>query len=180
MKTYDAILVLGLKLNADGTPKQALVDRVALAAKLYLEGRAPYVIPCGGQTENTPVTEAKVMAAGLMERGVPEEKIIPEDASLYTVENISNAKAILQDMGIQKPRVILVTSDYHAFRASYMARSMGMKVKSIPSPTPNDALKKKRRKLEFFYFINYITGWETGKRKRPRWYDAAVKKIQSR
>ncbi|MBR6754190.1 MAG: YdcF family protein, partial [Clostridia bacterium] len=88
------------------------------------------------------------------------------------------AKAILQGMGIQKPRVILVTSDYHAFRAAYMARSMGLKVKSKPSKTPSDALKKQRRKMEFFYFINYAMGWETGKRKRPAWYDKGVKWLQ--
>ncbi len=180
MKKFDAILVLGLKLKEDGTPEQALLDRVVLAAKLYQEGLAGLIIPCGGQTENTPVSEAKVMADTLVNLGVPEGCIHQEDQSLYTVENIRNAKAILQDRGIAKPRVILVTSDYHAFRAAYMARSMGMKVKSRPSKTPNDALKRKRRKLECFYFINYIIGWETGKRTRPGWYDAAVKKIQKK
>lgn len=178
MKTYDAILVLGLKLKADGKPEQALLDRVVLAAKLYQKGLAEWIIPCGGQTENTPVTEAKVMTDTLVNLGIPQEHIHQEDQSLYTVENIRNAKAILQGMGIQKPRVILVTSDYHAFRAAYMARSMGLKVKSKPSKTPSDALKKQRRKMEFFYFINYAMGWETGKRKRPAWYDKGVKWLQ--
>lgn len=178
MKTYDAILVLGLKLKEDGRPEQALMDRVVLAAKLYREGVSCLIIPCGGQTENTPVTEAEVMADALINLGVPEKHIHQEDKSLYTVENIRNAKAILQDRGIQKPRVVLVTSDYHAFRAAYMARSMGMKVKSKPSKTPNDALKKQRRKMEFFYFINYAMGWETGRRKRPAWYDKGVKWLQ--
>ena len=156
MKTYDAILVLGLKLKENGMPEQALLDRVVLAAKLYQEGLSGRIIPCGGQTENTPVSEARVMTDTLINLGVPQEHIYLEDKSLYTVENIRNAKAILQGMGIQKPRVMLVTSDYHAFRAAYMARSMGMKVKSRPSKTPSDALKKKRRKMEFFYFINYF------------------------
>lgn len=178
MKTYDAILVLGLKLKEDGKPEQALLDRVVLAAKLYQEGLSGLIIPCGGQTENTPISEAKVMTDTLLNLGVPEEHIHPEDQSLYTVENIRNARAIMQDMGKQKPRVILVTSDYHAFRAAYMARSMGLKVKNKPSKTPNDALKKQRRKMEFFYFINYAMGWETGKRKRPAWYDKGVKWLQ--
>lgn len=178
MKTYDAILVLGLKLKEDGTPEQALLDRVVLAAKLYQEGLAEWIIPCGGQTENTPVSEARVMTDTLVNLGVPGEHIRQEDKSLYTVENIRNAKTILQDRGIAKPRVILVTSDYHAFRAAYMARSMGMKVKSMSSKTPDDALKKQRRKMEFFYFINYYMGWETGRRKRPAWYDKGVRWLQ--
>lgn len=178
MKQYDAILVLGLKLGPDGTPDKALVDRVELAAKLYREGKAGCIIPCGGQTENTPVSEAWVMGEGLKERGVPEGAIVPEDKSLYTVENIRNAKGILAERGILKPRVMLVTSDYHAFRAAYMARSMGMKVKSVSSKTPQDAVKRQRRKMEFFYFLNYAMGWETGKRKRPAWYDKGVKWLQ--
>lgn len=178
MKTYDAILVLGLKLGPDGTPDQALVDRVELAAKLYRDGMAGCILPCGGQTENTPVSEAQVMGEGLKRRGVPEEAIVPEDQSLYTVENIRNARALLAQRGISKPRVVLVTSDYHAFRAAYMARSMGMKVKSVSSKTPRDALKKQRRKMEFFYFLNYAMGWETGRRKRPSWYDKGVKWLQ--
>ena len=178
MKPYDAILVLGLKLKENGMPEQALLDRVVLAAKLYQEGLSGLIIPCGGQTENTPVSEAKVMADTLMNLGVKKEHIHQEDKSLYTVENIRNAKAILQEMGISNPRVVLVTSDYHAFRAAYMARSMGMKVKSKPSKTPNDARKKQRRKMEFFYFLNYAMGWETGRRKRPAWYDKGVKWLQ--
>lgn len=178
MKKYDAVLLLGLKLRPDGTPEKALMDRVRLAAQLMEKGCAPMVIPCGGQTENTPVAESEVMARELEKLGVMPEKIVQENASLYTVQNIRNAKAMLEEQGIYRPRVILVTSDYHAFRAAHMARSMGMKVKSIPSPTPNDALKRRRRKLECFYFINYITGWETGRRKRPAWYDKAVKRLQ--
>lgn len=178
MKKFDAILVLGLKLKEDGSPEKALVDRMELAAKLYGQGKAGCILPCGGRTENTPVSEAWVMAEGLKALGVPSEAIVPEDESLYTVENIRNAGAILRKRGIEKPRVILVTSDYHAFRAAYMARSMGMRVKSIRSKTPKDALKRKRRKMEFFNFINYAMGWETGRRKRPAWYDKGVKWLQ--
>ena len=83
MKTYDAILVLGLKLKADGKPEQALLDRVVLAAKLYQKGLAEWIIPCGGQTENTPVTEAKVMTDTLVNLGIPQEHIHQEQELIH-------------------------------------------------------------------------------------------------
>ena len=178
MKTYDAVLLLGLKLTPDGHATEELMGRIRRAAQLMQEHRAPLVIPCGGQTENTPVSEAAVMARELEQLGIDPHRILPEDASLYTVENIRNARDLLAKRGLTRPRVLLVTSDYHAFRAATMARSMGFMVKSTPSKTPSGAQKNKRRKMEIFYLINYITGWETGKRKRPKWYDAAVKKLQ--
>lgn len=178
MNKADAIVVLGLKLRPDGTPEQALLDRVALAARLLKEERAGLVIPCGGQTTGTPVSEARVMADVLFELGVEKGQVLPEDQSLYTVENIRNALRLLRQNGVKRPRVILVTSDYHSFRAAYMARKMGMRVKSISSRTPWNKLKRQRLRLEFFYFFNYAMGWETGKRPRPAWYDRAVKRIQ--
>ncbi len=178
MKTYDAVLLLGLKLTPDGHPTEELLGRIRMAAQLMHKQRAPLVIPCGGQTENTPVSEAAVMARELEQLGIDPHRILLEDASLYTVENIRNARALLKKRGLTRPRVLLVTSDYHAFRAALMARSMGFRVKSMPSKTPSGVQKNKRRKMEIFYLINYITGWETGKRKRPKWYDKAVKKLQ--
>lgn len=178
MRMYDAVLLLGLKLNPDGTPAEELLGRIQTAAALMKAGRAPLILPCGGQTEGTLLSEACVMARELEKLGIAPEQILPEDASLFTVENIRNAKALLNKRGLANPRVLLVTSDYHAFRAAFMARSMGFRVKSRPSKTPSGPLKNKRRKMEMFYFINYITGWETGKRKRPSWYDKAVKKLQ--
>ncbi len=180
MKKYDAMLVLGLKLKADGSPEQILLDRVRMAAELMRKENVPLVMPCGGQTENTPISEAEVMKRELMHLHVPENRILMEAQSLYTVENIRNAGTLLKNRGIMKPHVLLITSDYHLFRAAYMARTMGFRVKGIGCKTPKDALKKQRKKLEIFYFINYITGWETGKRKRPSWYDCAVERIQKR
>lgn len=178
MKTYDAVLLLGLKLNPDGTPTEELQGRIQKAAGFMTEKSVSLVIPCGGQTEGTPLSEAAVMALELEKLGIAPEQILPEDASLFTVENIQNAKALLKKRGVTNPRVLLVTSDYHMFRAAFMARSMGFKVKRCPSKTPSGPAKNKRRKMELFYLINYITGWETGRRKRPAWYDKAVKKLQ--
>lgn len=174
MKKYDAALLLGLKLNEDGTPKEELRLRVQEAVRVYREHKVRYMIPCGGQTEGMPVSEAVVMKNLLVEAGVPEDVIWLEDASQITTENIQNAKTLLQQKGITKPSVLVVTSDYHGFRATFMARHMGMKARKKTCKTPAGKEKWYKRIMEGFYFINYITGWESGKRKRPKWYDKGM------
>lgn len=176
---YDAILTLGIKLGQDGAPPQELLSRVALAARCFQKKLAPLVVLCGGQTKDTPCSEASVMEKLLLENGVPKNAILCEDKSQVTYQNIQNAKALLNARGIQKkPRVLIVTSDYHVFRARYMARSMGFRAVGVGCDTPNDELKKIRRKKERLFFLNYALGWETGRRKRPVWYERAVAKIK--
>ena len=180
-KTYDVLLLLGLKLNADGSATEDLKARVSLAAQLFRARRAPLIVACGGQTLGTPCTEAEVMAALLVAQGVPEECILQEDQSKTTVQNFVNALALLLERGFQarRPRALVVTSDYHVFRSRYIARKTGFIADGIGSATANDALKKKRRKLERMFFINFAMGWETGRHKRPACYDRVVGKIRN-
>lgn len=179
-RAYDVLLLLGLKLNADGSAPEELKARVSLAARLLLTRRAPLIIACGGQTLGTPRAEADVMAELLALEGVPEESILLEDRSQTTVQNFEYARALVSSRGAGKrPRALVVTSDYHAFRARYIARKSGFAADGIGCKTPDDELKKKRRKLERMYFINFFMGWETGRHKRPPCYDRVVGKIKS-
>ena len=130
---YDAILVLGLKLHPDGSPAHELILRCETAVRCWKNGMAPIVIPCGGQTEGTPISESTVMASLLMNLGVPAEAIRREKLSQITVENFRNAKKMLADR--ERPRVLIVTSDYHVQRALWIARDLHMDACGIPSRT---------------------------------------------
>ena len=164
---YDAILLLGLKLNADGTPKHELTLRIETAAACYQEGLAPLVIPCGGQTEGTPISEAAVMRDALMARGVPEKAIHLEDRSLITVENLLNARDML---GKKHPRVLIVTSDYHMLRAKLICRfSAHMRPGGRKARIPREETVQQRR-MEPLHALDYMLGYQTGKYQRPRWY----------
>ncbi len=182
-RKYDVILLLGLKLNGDGTPDAELNARIRLAANCMLEGRAEVIIPCGGQTPDTPCAESSVMAAQLQAMGVDSQRILEENQSQTTYENIRNACAVFEKhrphaFQSVRPSALVITSDYHLFRAKYMARLMGFAAAGLAVPTPDDALKKQRKRKERLYFINYQMGWETGRRKRPRWYDKVKKRLE--
>jgi uncharacterized SAM-binding protein YcdF (DUF218 family) len=66
------------------------------------------------------------MAAYLAERGFPADRMLLEDQSRTTEENLVLSKAIIDDL---KPgaRVTVVTSDFHAFRAALLARRLGIR-----------------------------------------------------
>ena len=73
-RRYDAILLLGLKLNEDGSSRHELTLRIERAAQCYHQGLSPVIIPCGGQTPGTPVSEAAVMRDALLALGVPDTR----------------------------------------------------------------------------------------------------------
>lgn len=166
-KCYDAILLLGLKLNADGSPKEELTLRVRKAAQCYQQGLSPLIIPCGGQTPGTPVTEAAVMQDMLLSLGIPLSAIRKEDTSQITVENMRNARRVL---GKDHPHVLIVTSHYHALRARIICRkSSGMRASTRSAHIPYKLAPQSIR-LEPLRLIDYLLGFQDTNRQRPKWY----------
>jgi len=167
MGRYDAILLLGLKLEPDGTPRRELLLRIEKAAECWHRGLAPIIIPCGGQTPGTPCSEAEVMRRELLALGVAESAIRMEAQSQITVENFLNARALLQKA---RPRVLIVTSDYHLLRAKLICRfSARMRCGGCKAVIPR-AESRAARKMEPLHLLDYLLGFQSGRRKRPQWY----------
>ena len=64
------------------------------------------------------------MADYAIDKGVDPERIVVEDRSASTEENLLFSRALMEK---ETPRVILVTTAYHVFRALLLARQQGMK-----------------------------------------------------
>lgn len=155
-RVYDAILLLGLQLNEDDSPRPELLLRVQTAADAWLAGRAPVIVCCGGPTGKCGATEAQVMALLLTAQGVPETAVILEDRSMVTTENIENARAIL---GHKARRVLLVTSDYHVARARLICRRSGFRAHGCPAIIPDSPDKRHARRMELLYTADFLMGW---------------------
>ena len=132
MQTVDAILILGHRLEADGSPSDDMIRRVDCAVRHWQETHAEILMPCGGLTPGQKRTEAEVMRDLLTERGVPQNIIHLEDRSRITIENIRNAKVLLGE----GKRAALVTSDYHLARALSDCRRAGLNVYGVGAVTP--------------------------------------------
>ncbi len=138
-KDKDFIIVLGCGLNEDGTPTPLLRGRVDRALRFYAEqlartGKAPVLIPSGGQGPDEVISESASMKAYMLEQGIPEEHIITEENSAKTIENMRFSKEIIEGI---KPdaKVIFSTTNYHVFRSGLMARRVKMRAVGIGART---------------------------------------------
>ena len=133
---YDAIIVLGAQVKADGQPSVQLEWRLDAAQEAY-EIRPVRIVVCGAQGSDEPEPEAIVMKRYLMEAGIPEEQIWTDPDSFNTKQNLENAAKLLKGLeGIE--RVLIVTSDYHVPRAMALAEDLGFKALGLGSPVKSE------------------------------------------
>ena len=122
----DCIIVLGGGLDRNtGEPLSTLAYRLDRAVGLFDEGYAPAIIVSGGQGADEIISEAESMRNYLLRHGVPESAIIMEAQSTTTRENMAFSKAIMDENGYEG--ALIVTSDYHLWRAMQCGRSRGNK-----------------------------------------------------
>lgn len=119
----DAVIVLGASLLSD-KPGPALKERLDYAYRLYQLGKTDKLILTGGLDHNgSKLTEAEGMRVYLVHRGVPADKLLIENKSTSTYENLLFSKAIADDAGIKQ--VLIVTNDFHSPRSADIARYVG-------------------------------------------------------
>ena len=119
----DYIIVLGAGLiGARVTP--LLAARIDKGIELLARNPGAALILSGGQGPGEDLAEGRAMADYAVRKGVDPEKIMVEDRSGSTEENLRFSRELMSG---EKPRVILVTTAYHVFRALLLARQQGMK-----------------------------------------------------
>jgi uncharacterized SAM-binding protein YcdF (DUF218 family) len=130
-KHRKAAIVLGAALWHN-QPSPALRERLNKALQLYKNSKVDQLILSGGLGSDEQQTEANAMKTYLLRYGVPESKMIVEDRSSNTKENLANTKHILK----QYPSIdslYLVTHDYHMTRALIYAKQVGLSVSPAPA-----------------------------------------------
>lgn len=128
------VLVLGCKVNRDGSPSDSLTRRIDAAAGYLLQHPDALCVASGGQGENEPEAESDVIKRELIERGVEEDRIFTEPASTTTEENMAFSAALLQEKGLSN-QIVMVTEDFHQYRAARLARSEGLDPYPIACPS---------------------------------------------
>jgi uncharacterized SAM-binding protein YcdF (DUF218 family) len=131
--TERALVVLGCKVLADGTPSSAAERRLLTAARSFAAGPFELVITSGGRRWNGHA-EADVFAARLVALGVPRSHIVRELCSLSTLENAAYTSRLLRERGIVDATI--VTCDVHGARAARCFSWMGLRVSTVLAPTP--------------------------------------------
>ncbi len=129
------IIVLGCGIKKDGTVTPLLRGRVDAAIRAWEDGgREATIITSGGQGPDEVISEARSMANYLLSCGVPEDKILLEDRSTTTEENLAFSRAIIEAHG-GAAHCTIATSSYHTLRAAMFARRAGMNVSCVGGHT---------------------------------------------
>lgn len=125
MNTAPLIVVFGAVVRPDGAPSAALLRRIgygAAAARAHPD--APMLCSGGVHQPGAP-SEAAIMARILVERGVSADRLILDEASLSTLDNVEAAAAQVRAGG--HPYVIACSDAYHLPRIRILLALHGVR-----------------------------------------------------
>ena len=151
----DYVVVLGAQVHASG-PSVVLRYRLDKAIEYLKDNPDTICIVSGGQGVNEPFTEAEGMVRYLISHGVPEERILKEEASLKTVQNIRYSMELMDNTD----SVGIITNNFHLFRALSIAKKQGLtNCVGIPAASkavylPNNMLREFFGVVKDFLFGN--------------------------
>jgi len=138
----DAIIVLGAGIRGD-MPSVILASRLDATLEYHqTRGDIPIVVT-GGIGRGVTLSEAEVMFRYLAARGIDERLILKESESTNTLENIANARVILEQQGFEIDYITvgIVSNEFHLYRAVLIAESAGFNAVGIAAQTPGRAMR---------------------------------------
>ena len=139
----DYLVILGAGLW-DSQPSPTLRRRLEKGIEYLNNHPGSKVVVSGGLGANEEISEAEAMMVFLMGSGIEEERIIREDRSTNSFENLTFTKEILDSLydGQGVNEIIIVTSEFHLFRTKMLARRIGFSPYGIPAETPSSVSTK--------------------------------------
>ena len=135
----DVVVILGAMVYQRG-PSPILVRRMNAALDWLETHPDAVVVASGGQGVDEPESEAQAMADYLAEHGIARERILLEDQSFNTYQNLSNSAALLKEQGydLDATRVMVVSNGFHLVRVRMLADRCGLHVSTLAASMPDD------------------------------------------
>ncbi|MEH7374632.1 YdcF family protein [Neobacillus drentensis] len=137
-KNADYLIVHGARVKGT-VPSLAFASRINAAADYLKKNQDTLVIASGGKGSGEEISEAESIKRELKKQGISENRIILEDQSTDTYENINFSKKLIPEgakLGL------VVTNNFHLYRAVSIARDYGLQVQGLPAETPWIAVVK--------------------------------------
>lgn len=124
------MIILGAQIKGKDISK-TLIKRLDTASRYMKENPGTVAVVSGGKGEKEALTEAEAMKQYLLLQGIKEKRIIKEDKSRNTFENILYSKPFLKS---DSP-VVIVTNGFHIFRSVQLAKKQGLVAQGLAAPT---------------------------------------------
>lgn len=131
-ENLDYVIVLGAGIRGT-TPTRPLRLRIQTAYDYMMNNPDTILIASGGQGSDEQISEAACIRNTLVEMGLDESRILIEDKSRDTIENIRNSYELIPD---KESEVGIVTNGFHIWRSVTIAKSEGYDhVSGVPAKT---------------------------------------------
>ena len=127
LQDVDCIVVLGCQVRSDGTPSHMLEDRLKRGVALYELGAAPKLL-MSGDHGTAQYDEVDAMKRYAVEAGIPSADVFMDHAGFSTYETMNRAINVFE-----ADKIIIVTQQYHLYRALYVARALGIEAYGVPA-----------------------------------------------
>lgn len=138
LQSADFVVVLGAGLLGGRRVSPLLASRLERARAVFEaldERNHPMLIMSGGKGSDERLSEARAMADYLVERGFPADRLILEDRSRTTEENLAFSAELMRRAKPEGYRSVVVTNDFHSYRAALIASDLGVPAQVAGSPT---------------------------------------------
>lgn len=135
----DFVIILGSKINADGTLTPLLKGRVDKAINFgknqyEIANKKIMYVPSGGKGVDEVMSEANAMKKYLIQNGIDKDSIITEDKAVNTMQNMEFSKNVIDKIK-KNANIIFSTNNYHVFRSGVIASNLGINCEGIGSMT---------------------------------------------
>lgn len=127
LQDVDCIVVLGCQVRDDGTPSHMLEDRLKRGVALYESGAAPKLL-MSGDHGTAQYDEVDAMKRYAVDAGISSADVFMDHAGFSTYETMSRAVNVFE-----ADKIIIVTQQYHLYRALYIARALGIEAYGVPA-----------------------------------------------
>lgn len=152
----DCLMVLGSKVLKGNVPDLMMRERVATAKK-HITAETEFLILTGG-TVDEKVPEAELLAALLKDKGVNEERMLLENKSTSTYQNLLYSKPLIEEAGCEK--IDIVSHDFHLARVKMTAEKLEIPIHRLIPAEKMKANTKQRLSREYMAYLWYWFGWE--------------------
>ena len=129
----NTVIVLGCRVIGE-SPSIMLNERIDACYKYLTNNPYTIAILSGGQGIDEGISEAECMYRALLKKGISEDRLLKENQSTTTKENITFSKQIILEKQLST-EVMIITNDYHCYRAAYIAKQLGLQPKTYSAKT---------------------------------------------
>lgn len=127
------VIVLGGKVQGE-RPSLILRERLDAAYDYLKENEQSVCILSGGKGADEKISEAECMYQYLIDKGIDSTRLYTEDQSTSTRENLAFSKELMEQYSLDST-VVIVTNEFHEYRAITIASSLNMKAYAVPART---------------------------------------------